>query len=577
MCVIEVKTHTHSDGRRSRRDKVRYCHEGIRRGTLCDHVGRKDTASASASNSSSSRPSSSADVVTVGKDGKERRYHRLGKHGFKRSSLGTSSANTRRSSDATSPPSTPPLREARPSPSHDDRPYRRSIKYSYAAAPEPDRTVVLDGTAIYERPPSLEMPRAGGDIERASSTTQPSLREVSPTRRPSQRRPRPSPIFVDTGASMTDTTSSIKASSPGLSKLPRLRQETPNDLPLRDPKGKYHARVDSLADDDEFEIISSREHEDNERQANLEKERLAASEKYQQERVSREINARDLEQARVERERMAEAERRQVERVKRQVEAQDKEQARLEQARLAESDRRQTERLRRQAAERDEDQARREKQRLDDSDRRQQVRLSQQAEAQARARAEEASRERHRQEAAAALERAEEDAEHKRRVDAEYAQMARERSTADAYKAAAATGQYQYYEPRTVPVSPRGITYANVPTTTISARRMTDAYVTSPPISARYPVTVHNNYSTGPNDSLRERGDAVIAQAQAAAAQNATQSLSSSIAGMGLQDDELDAVIDARMQRSSSRRQPRDVRERERVRERGYERQYYRS
>lgn len=507
----------------------------------------------------------------MGRDGTERHYHRISKIGVKRSSLGTSSTTTKDSTEATSPPSSPSVREVRPSVSHDERPHRRSTKYSYAMPSDSNRTVGADGTAIYARPPSLEMPRADGNTERTRSGTATGVQTGSPVQRTTNQRPRPKAIIVDTGASVTSTNPSLRVVSPGLTRVNH------NAVPLREPTAKYQARVDSLADDDELETRSLPEA--NEQQAQLERE----AERYQQERISREI---DLIQARMERDRMAEFDRRQAERIRRENKARDQEQARLESERIAESDRRHLDSAARQAEARyKERQAQQD--RFAQFEQQQHMRLKE-AEARAKARAEEAHRERHRQETAVALERAADDAEHKRHVEAEYAQVARERSVADAHVLAAASPRY--YEPRSMPASPREITYTAAPRAPISARQITTSYfTTSPtsgrtpisarsPTSARNPVIVHNSYSPALRDSLYEQGDAVIAQAQAAAARNSMQRLNSSMDRMELQDDErLDAVIDARMNRSSSRRQPGQVRERERVRERGHERQkqYY--
>lgn len=420
------------------------------------------------------------------------------------------------------------------------------------------------------------MLEAGGNTERPHTSTAPAMLEVSPTRRPTQRRSRPKAIIVDTGASMTNTASSLDGTSPGLSNLPRVNvtRDSASDLPFRSPNARYQARVDSLADDEDLDDRSLPEEED--RQDALVNERLNASKQYQQEQISRELEARELEQARRECERIAISDQRQAERESRQAEARDEEQARIERHRLSASDIRQSDRDR-QA----------------ELDRRRRALRSQEAAAQARARAEAAQRERHRQETAAALERAAEDTEHQRRLNAEYAQMARERNVAAAHAHAstAPPPQPQYYEPRSMPPSPHQITYTTVPVSTssspISARQMTNTYLTNPPTmssraaSARQPVAIHNNYtsysiSTAPRDSLSERGEAVIAQTQAAAAAAAAHNRSRTSARRSdLRDEEIDAVIEA--QTNSLRRQPASGWERERESVRRFERrqEYY--
>lgn len=566
MCVIEQKIHRHSDGRRSRKEKVRYCHEGKRRGSLCDHVEHQDTGSAAVSEtmaSSSSRPSSTADIITTGRDGKERQYFRVSTSKTKRSSLEASQASPRYSSDALLESSSLSTREVRPSTSTGDRRHRRSTKYSCSATPRQDGHAVLDGAA-YERPPSLEMLEGDDNNMRPARTT-----SVSPPQTSAQRKARPKAIIVDNGGSMTGTTSSLGRMSPGLSNLPRLNrvmQDPADDMSSRASRSKYQARVDSLADEDEFEYRSPPDEilDEYERQAGS--DQLDASERYQAERISREIDAQEDEQARLERGRLAESDRRQVER----------DQARIVREQLAESDRRQTER---NAKAWDAEQERRAVERQAESDRRQRARQSQQATLQARARAEEVRRERHRQDAAAALERSEAEADYQRRVAADHAQVARERAVADAQKYAAS----QYYEPRSVPPPPIQITYTTVPASSpISARQMTNAYLTNPSTmtsrpttSARQPAVIHNNHPPpiSRRDSIREHGDAVIAREQQAARERRSRRLSTSMRGLGLQDRELDAVIDASMRRQ----QPADGYERERVTRYERQQQYYQS
>ena len=410
----------------------------------------------------------------------------------------------------------------------------------------PSRTVSKDGTAVYDRPPSLDMPRAPLNERRTeirrptspSSTTAEDGRVKPEPQSKQRRRPSNVTIFVNSPSSASKASSSPIASSPPLSNLPPIshsRQDSTQDLLSREaearPKGKQRARVDS--DDSEAVCTDSEKYEDPTpvfRPSQEKPTELNRDQSTSYSSKSKTSRHRDEEyQARIERDRLAE------------------------------------------------------------SDRRQRLRNSREAELAARERAEQirrdASRERNRRAAAAALEGEDEgDNEdeyepenirkttRERLIEAELAQITRERALHSARKRESLESASAIL--RSSPVSPRrSVTF--------------DGYAypsSSSPLSARtssttpYSVVVHNPpappaTSHRRDSSLRARGEAVIAREQTRASSSSgdspqQQQLNDSLAALELQEqmdeDDMDAAIDAGMQRITTRRIRTETRDRER-------------
>lgn len=585
MCVVEVKNRRHSDGRLSTTGKERFCHEGRTRGSLCDYVECQQTGPAIVPEKMISRPRPrflAADIVTVTKDGKQRRYHHVGRSGRKRSPLVESGYDsTEQSADAASPLRMSPLiREVRPLASGED-PSHRCSNNALDSDMEESRSRSFGHSANFNPSSSVEMPQVGNTTQPLGSTATSGTCMLSSVQRSSHRRSRPKPIIVDIGASMTSTSSSRNTSSPGLSNLPPLvfRRDSPHDLPRRQAISRFQARADFLAGDDELDTQHFQDECNSQDQKA--KDCLETSERYQQEQITRDLEAQELNQARLVCESMAETERRQAARRRLQVAAQDKEQAWSEAQKPSESERRQQESLNQQRKAREE---RCEKERLGEMKR---SRADQKAETGARTTALEETQRKlhHRQETFAALERAaHENANHKRGVDAK---VARERPAFDtrflSHPPSPFTHQQQqqfyhhqhHQQPRSMPASPQRFTYTRT-TSPISARQITTTRHVNPsphhdhhdhdhhhhrPISAKYPSAVHNFYpsssSGSQRNSLIERGAAVVAGEQMKATHFSTQRMEE----REFRGDGMGVVIDARTYQSNGRGQTRDQRE----------------
>ncbi|EGP87202.1 unnamed protein product [Zymoseptoria tritici ST99CH_1E4] len=591
MCVIEEKIYQHSNGRQEIQIHERRCHNASGSG-LCQHVERKAAGPVQISeirpSSSTSRPSS-VEIVTEGRDGKQRRYQEVRRRSAKRSST-TSSKNPRMDSP-TSPSS---RRHRRSRPEAPEPPPTRSEDASVQQQYEDvERVLAADGTAIYNQPPSLYIPRAIGENERLSSARRSSFSSVSAEvdaseepRRSALRDDRPPNLIIDTGASMTDTSSSVRTSAPGLSNLPRFsqsRHDSANEIPIRTVRGKQPVRADSTADDDEQ--LYRRSRDEDERQADVERERLATSER-------RRRRAIDDDQAQKERSRLADSARRQQEAVaedqaekerirlfaslKRQQQAIDEDQAEKERNRLAASQRRHE-----QAQ--DDEQARKLRDHMAAGESRQRVRAAREAEAAALKRAEaheqeerrriageEARRMRHRDHAASALERPEVDAATQRRMDHEYDHLLFERDVAESIRRSAEDARYEAQSSVLRPP-------------VISARVYTPSQLSEVSSPVTWPPAVHNytpistsNSSAGPS-TLRQKGEAVIRWEQGRGQterQNATTGERQR--RKQRENESIDAAMeemDARMNAGFGRSQ--SVRERERE-HRSERTQYYR-
>ncbi|KAK3701901.1 hypothetical protein LTR37_015212 [Vermiconidia calcicola] len=299
MCVIETKTYSYSDGHKRTFETIRRCHRAVG-SRLCNQIDRRNTQQVQiveARPTTAEAPSAEGVIVTEGRDGRQRVYRDLSKRSSNSSSVRRSNAPSERSS--ISPPSSassPAYVEVKPSastspPATPGFPFMERTRAPYGpptSPPEPTRIVTAEGTAIYERPPSLELPRAPMNERppnsrgRSSSSDSSMKAEVDDKDElaPSRRRRRPS-ISVDT-TFQPSASSSPSVESPGLSSLPRvgsLRRDSRRASYRADARKDDRARADSVRDsrsEQDRRLI-----QEEERQARLERDRLAESDRRQ--------------------------------------------------------------------------------------------------------------------------------------------------------------------------------------------------------------------------------------------------------------------------------------------------------
>ncbi|KAK3705611.1 hypothetical protein LTR37_013219 [Vermiconidia calcicola] len=299
MCVIETKTYSYSDGHQRTFETIRRCHRAVG-SRLCNRVDRRSTQQAQiveARPTTAESPSGEGVIITEGRDGLQRVYRDLSKRSSHSSSVRRSNAPSERSS--VSPPSSassPAYVEAKPSastlpPATPWFPLMERTRAPYGppiSPPEPTRIVTAEGTAIYERPPSLELPRAPNNerppvsLKRRSSSDSSMKAEVDATDEPAPcRRRRRLSISIDT-TMQPSTSSSPSMESPGLSSLPRvgsLRRDSRKAPYRADARKDDRARADSVRDsrsEQDRRLI-----QEEERQARLERDRLAESDRRQ--------------------------------------------------------------------------------------------------------------------------------------------------------------------------------------------------------------------------------------------------------------------------------------------------------
>ncbi|KAI5366265.1 hypothetical protein Slin14017_G039050 [Septoria linicola] len=279
MCVIENKTYIYTDQHRETVRKQYRCHNAPSQG-LCKYVEERNTEAARVveRRPDSGRPSSMSQKITTA-DGREYRYFPLSRRSSKRSSTGKASDSGRQSPIdslvSSSPPHAPKYRTVRP-PAPSPPPTRSTRRVSFHEPDITSRQQALDGTAVYSGPPSLSMPRAAinerHSLDRRSSISS-LTNEVDdtelPQRRSSMKRDR-RPSELDLSFSSKDATTSSQ-SSPGLSELPRIYREPPDSGWT---EAKQRAQRDASYDDDE-------------RQARLVRDRLAATDQRQSARETR--------------------------------------------------------------------------------------------------------------------------------------------------------------------------------------------------------------------------------------------------------------------------------------------------
>ena len=243
MCIIETKTYTQDDGTQRSIETTRRCSRAPA-ARLCSRVERRNVTQRRIVETRPSAEPSSSDglLVTEGRDGRQRTYRDLSRRSNQRGSDMRRSNTTSGRSPADSP-STPSSSssyvEVRPSvptppPAAPGFDVRRTPSYPPTLPPETTASIGSDGTAVYERPPSLEMPRArvnerpntsrGVRRPSISSTTAEVDDDDEPTTasRPVERSRRPSLSVNTADIRRPNTMSSSGTSSPGLSSLPRV-------------------------------------------------------------------------------------------------------------------------------------------------------------------------------------------------------------------------------------------------------------------------------------------------------------------------------------------------------------------
>jgi len=289
MCVAERKIYLRPDGRRETIETIHRCHRasGSR---LCSRIEHRTTGQMPIveRRSTSSRERSDPIIVTQGRDGRENVYRdvtsrltrltptRRGNPSSNRSSIespstASSSSYVRVRPEAPSPPLLAPRITIL-------EPSQRAL-----VADEPARSIRSDGTAVYEQPPPLDLPRAMENERRPRSEPSRNSSISRTTAKldkaiPMRRRRRPS-ISVDTSGRLS-TPSAPSTSSPGLSQLPPLRDlrhDSGRDLPTSRSR-------DNAGD------TAARQQAENERQAQIEQGRLAESQRRQQARRNAELN-----------------------------------------------------------------------------------------------------------------------------------------------------------------------------------------------------------------------------------------------------------------------------------------------
>lgn len=276
MCIIEKKLYSYTDGRERTVESTKYCPRAV--GTrMCNRIERRSVQQArivERSPSTNDGPSTDSYIVTQGTGGRTRVYRDLSNRSSNSSSVRRSTTSERSPVSISSSNSSPPVAGTRtsysPPASTSGSPSMERTRAPYPPL-RPEQFVREDGTAVYDRPPSLEMPRATENERRRPPPRRPSSSSMTaevddsqPPSPPPQRR-RPS-VRIDTNPlPSSSTTPSVE--SPGLSRLPSARRS-------------YHRRDTRPRNDSGLD--RGREEED--RQARIERDRIAASDSRQRAR-----------------------------------------------------------------------------------------------------------------------------------------------------------------------------------------------------------------------------------------------------------------------------------------------------
>ena len=343
MCVIERKTYYHTNGSKETVEKARPCHRAVG-DRLCKNVDRRSFEAARVEerkpSSSSNPPENERDgyILIEGSRGQTRLYRDLSKRSSNSSSIRRSATMSDRTTPVSTPSSasSPSYVEVKPEAPEPPSaatgfPFGERTRTPYSSAKPGKPSFTKDGTAIYDRPPSLDQPRAfnnerprSSQLEKESSfsstTAEVDDADNEPTLPSSSDRRHKPKVSIDTTTSSntrpgtSSSSTSAPFSSPGLSTLkPALRRDSGKDIDRKASTSRKHHHTDSdrqRRKDDKDEAA---------RQARIERDRLAGSDRRQSVReerareASRERHrkeaaealegARDAERAEMERER----------------------------------------------------------------------------------------------------------------------------------------------------------------------------------------------------------------------------------------------------------------------------------
>ncbi|KAK5690033.1 hypothetical protein LTR97_012517 [Elasticomyces elasticus] len=297
MCVIERRTYQRSDNREEIHERVRRCRR-VAGSTICRDAEIRTVDPSTRIDRRPSNNLTNADdlLVTEGFNGRRNVYREVDTGTRRRGSVRRSNTintpsplgnSSPRSSDSYASyverrpeaPSPPAAASMPPRPINPLRPTSSDTA--------PARTVRPDGTAVYDRPPPLDTPRARDNERRTRfadttnwRTTSSSDSSISSITAEvddidtTVRVPRRPSMSINT-ARLSPTSSSPGTASPGLSQLPRLgslRHDSVRDTP------RDHSRQASI---DEWE---RRRRQEDDRLAQLERDRAAETDRRQQAR-----------------------------------------------------------------------------------------------------------------------------------------------------------------------------------------------------------------------------------------------------------------------------------------------------
>lgn len=308
MCLIERKTYIHSD-REETVETTRLCNRAVGQ-SPCNRIERKNLGSINVVKAKPPKPSSPSNrrILTDSSYGRRRSgvdiSNRSSNSSFRPSTIMTEPSPQLSPASPPSTASSPSIVEIKPKaptpptagaglpPLERLRsPYPPTLPsgpplVSPTSPPDPKRKVGPDGTAIYERPPSLEIPRVyNNERQRPSApareapTSSMKAQADDTDEDISSRRRGKRPSNIDTSRRPTSS-DSPSLESPGLSNLPgieSLRRDFEREDSRHDSKLPERERNLRFAEDER----RPRDEEDR-RQSRLEQDRLASSARRRQ-------------------------------------------------------------------------------------------------------------------------------------------------------------------------------------------------------------------------------------------------------------------------------------------------------
>jgi hypothetical protein len=247
MCVVEQKTYYQPDGSQKAFDRVHRCDTANQPGApVCSNATRTSGAARIVEIKPETTTSSSQkkDEVVIDNNGRTRIYRDIGRRSSHKHKTGHSKRSDDRSSLDGRPSAFDTFKTRQPSPvSRPTTPSSappRMDSFPPTIRSEPSVRVNRSGTAVYDLPPPLNMPRASENERRKVSFEHDSADRPRFERRP-ERRPS---LKVHIGGPRSGDVPPMKL-SPGLSRLPSLRQthkrtDSAHDHPTRDSSPIYY-------------------------------------------------------------------------------------------------------------------------------------------------------------------------------------------------------------------------------------------------------------------------------------------------------------------------------------------------